>query len=408
MHHAYKHGRYSKLSVGILRRAGDALEAVQILSTLHEELAVHKALILHKLEEIHASGPSDQTWIELGASMDAVDRLRAAGDRQGVAEELTQQREFVRSQRSSAIARREVCALIDTHSKIVDRESRRQERAAATVSVNAVFGFVELLTKQVVVHVSDPAERKAVASAFNDAVRRAGRADRVHDEDAGPGLCWAWRARQKARGQRLEEAGDQAGADACRCHRRARAQTGRCRRHGGTAVRGPMHHAYKHGRYSTLSVGILPRAGDALAAVQHLSMLYDELVVRKTLIDHILGEITQAGPSDQAWVELGASMDAVDRLRAAGDRQGVAAALTRQRALVRSQRAGAIARRDASALIDTHSTLVRREARRPERAAATVSVNAFFGFVEMLTHQVNLHVTDPADGRRSRRASVRP
>ena len=70
-------------------------------------------------------------------------------------------------------------------------------------------------------------------------------------------LCWAWRARQKARGQRLEVAGDQTGADACRCHRRARVQTGRCRRHGGTARRGPTHHAYTHGRYSTLSVGIL-------------------------------------------------------------------------------------------------------------------------------------------------------
>ena len=83
----------------------------------------------------------------------------------------------------TAIALREVCALIDTHSKIVDRESRRQERAAATVSVNAVFGFVELLTQQVVVHVSDPAERAAIAKSFRKALTREGLADLVHDAD---------------------------------------------------------------------------------------------------------------------------------------------------------------------------------------------------------------------------------
>ena len=210
-------------------------------------------------------------------------------------------------------------------------------------------------------------------------------------------LCWAWHAREKALGQRLEAEGDQAGADACRCHRRARTQTGKCRRHGGTALRGPMHHAYKHGRYIKLWVGILRRAGDALEAVQYLSTLRDELAVHKALIDHKLGEILASGPSDETWVELGASMDAVDRMRETGDRKGVAEELNRQREFVRSQRSSAIARREASALIDTHSKIVVRESRRQEREAATVSVNAFFGFVEMFTQQVNIHVSDPAE-----------
>ena len=76
--------------------------------------------------------------------------------------------------------------MIDTHSKVVARESRRQERQAAVVSVNAFFGFVEMLTQQVNIHVASPAERAAVAKAFGKAVRQAGLADLVTDErDAG-------------------------------------------------------------------------------------------------------------------------------------------------------------------------------------------------------------------------------
>ena len=154
-------------------------------------------------------------------------------------------------------------------------------------------------------------------------------------------------------GERLAAAGDQAGADACRCHRRAKAQTGRCRFHGGTSKRGKAHHSYKHGFYSTAHQGILARAADAYEAVEALATSHDELAVHKALIYHKLGEIHYhklgeihaagpsdqavhkaliyhklgeihaAGPSDQAWLDLRASMVSVDR-RAAGDRQGMA------------------------------------------------------------------------------------
>ena len=53
-HQSYKHGFYSTAHRGILARAGDAHEAIEILASSHDELAVHKALMLHKLEEIHA------------------------------------------------------------------------------------------------------------------------------------------------------------------------------------------------------------------------------------------------------------------------------------------------------------------------------------------------------------------
>ena len=68
------------------------------------------------------------------------------------------------SQSSSAMARRAASSLIETHSKVVDREERRKERAAAVVSVNAFFGFVEMLTEQVNVQTcaEDTARRNGV------------------------------------------------------------------------------------------------------------------------------------------------------------------------------------------------------------------------------------------------------
>ena len=72
-------------------------------------------------------------------------------------------------------------------SRVVDRESKRQERQAATVNVNAFFGFVEMFTQQVNIHVSDPAERAAIGKAFSDAIARAGLSDLVNDSGRSGG-----------------------------------------------------------------------------------------------------------------------------------------------------------------------------------------------------------------------------
>ena len=133
--------------------------------------------ILHKLGEVNAAGPSDKAWLTLGGLVDEMMRLREAGDRKGQAEALNRLLDTIRVQRSGAIAMREASEMINTYSKVADRESRRQERAAAVVSVTAFLGFAEMLTQQVNIHVADPAERAAVAKAFSDPIRRAGLAD---------------------------------------------------------------------------------------------------------------------------------------------------------------------------------------------------------------------------------------
>ena len=199
------------------------------------------------------------------------------------------------------------------------------------------------------------------------------------------------------RGLAAEKAGDRVTAETCRCHRPAQKPSGRCRWHGGTAKVGSAHHSYRHGFFSHQHRGILASAGKAYDEVQYLSSLRDELALSKGFLDHKLNEVHAAGPSDQAWIELGASMDAIDRMREAGDRKGMAAELNRQRELVFKQRGSAIARREAMAHIDTHSKVVDREERRKDRQAVVVSVTAFFGFFDMLTEQINTHVSNPAE-----------
>ncbi len=180
-HHSYKNGFYSQLHTGILAQAGKAYEALEVMASSQDELAVHKALIYHKLWEVLAAGPSDEAWASLKDTVKQMDAAKEAGDRKTQAFLLNQLLVAVRQQGSSAAARREASDLIEKHSRVVDRESKRQERQAATVNVNAFFGFAEMLTQQVNVHVSDPAERAAVAKAFSDAIRRAGLADLVND-----------------------------------------------------------------------------------------------------------------------------------------------------------------------------------------------------------------------------------
>ena len=211
------------------------------------------------------------------------------------------------------------------------------------------------------------------------------------------GLCWAWRAHKKALGQRLEAAGDQAGADACRCHRRANAQTGRCKYHGGTSRRGPTHHAYKHGRFSALFVGILAPAREAYEAVAELSTLRSELAISSAFLTNKLREILVGGPSDEAWIELGRMTDEIERVLDAGDRKAMVALLNERDALIKTQRSSAVARGEASDLIERHRKVVDTEARRQDRHDLTVSMITFMAFIQAMAEAVRDYVTNPTD-----------
>ena len=108
-----------------------------------------------------------------------IERLRDAGDRQGMAALLTTRDELIKTQCSSVKARRELDPLLNTQRKLVDAEERRKDRADVTVSLTMFLGFFDMLVEVVRLHVPDPAQRAAIGKAFDRAIRRSGLPDVV-------------------------------------------------------------------------------------------------------------------------------------------------------------------------------------------------------------------------------------
>ena len=172
--------------------------------------------------------------------------------------------------------------------------------------------------------------------------------------------CWAWKKREKSRGEAAEAAGDLEAAERHRCHGRPRPAIGRCRWHGGTSKQSPAHHRFKHGAFSKYFVGILKAGARFYDEVQVLASLRDELAVNKALIAHKLGEVNAAGPSDEAWLEMGRMTTEIERLRDAGDRQGMAALLTTRDELIKTQCSSVKARRELDPLLQHPAKAGRR------------------------------------------------
>ena len=184
-------------------------------------------------------------------------------------------------------------------------------------------------------------------------------------------------------------------AEELRCHRLPEPITGRCYLHGGTTKRGPAHPNYKHGLFSQRYTGILASAGRAYDAVQELSTLRSALAINASLLDHKLGEVLAAGPSDATWLEVGRLTTEIERVRDSGDRKRMAALLNTRDELIKTQCSSVRARREVDGLLNTQRKLVDTEERRKDRADVTVSITTFLGFFDMLVEVVRTHVTDP-------------
>ncbi len=154
-----------------------------------------------------------------------------------------------------------------------------------------------------------------------------GRRRKLKKPKGKEGFCWAWKKGHKERGVAAEKRRDREAAETHRCHRKPEGETARCYLHGGTTKRGPAHHSYKNGFYSSYYHGMLARAGEAQEAVEAAASSIEELGIHKVVIAHKLGEINATGPSDAAWRKLGGLVDEMMRLKDTGDRKGQAAAL---------------------------------------------------------------------------------
>ena len=143
------------------------------------------------------------------------------------------------------------------------------------------------------------------------------------------GLCWAWKRGHKKRGLAAEQAHNLDAAEACRCHRAPEVGAKRCYLHGGRSKTGKEHHSHKHGFYSRNYHGIMARAGEAEQSLEAATSSLQELALQRVLIDHKLGEINVAGPSDEVWVECKGLVQQINAARDARDHKAQAALLNR-------------------------------------------------------------------------------
>lgn len=114
-------------------------------------------------------------------------------------------------------------------------------------------------------------------------------------------------------------------ADGTPCFRNAMRGVNRCRKHGGTAVRGPLHHNYKTGRYSRAIPGNLMQAYERSLQDDELLSLRDEIALLDSRLDDCVKALPNAGADLGSAVFLHARMVAAIR---EGDADAMGRAVT--------------------------------------------------------------------------------
>ena len=203
-------------------------------------------------------------------------------------------------------------------------------------------------------------------------------------------FCWSWLRGKKALGLRLEAQGDLAGAAACHCHNPA-GDNGRCWRHGGTAVKGPAHPSYTHGKYSTAYHGVFAAIRGDQGATEPASVR-PEIDVSSALILHEMQLINAGTPELTLWENARDLVRTIHRLRTAGDSHGMAARMLELEEFLLAEHPRS--KRTLSGLLEGHRKLVDTEAKLQDGAQSKVNGATAIGLVASMVISVNHNVTN--------------
>ena len=203
-------------------------------------------------------------------------------------------------------------------------------------------------------------------------------------------FCWSWRRGKKALGLRLEAQGDLAGAAACHCHNPA-GDNGRCWRHGGTAVKGPAHPSYTHGKYSRAYHGVFAAIRGDPGATEPASVR-PEIDVASALICNEMQLINAGTPELALWENARERVRTIRRLRTAGDSQGMAAMMVGLEEFLLAEHPRS--KRVLSGLLEGLRKLVDTEAKLQALAQGMVRGATAIGLLKSMVISVNHHVTN--------------
>lgn len=170
-------------------------------------------------------------------------------------------------------------------------------------------------------------------------------------------------------------------------------ENGRCRLHGGMALKGPASPQYQHGRYSKyLPSGLSARAAE-MSGDPDLLSLRAEIGVVDALTAATMEGI-DLGAALRAAAAVSTAFDRLSAARARGDTAAMARALDEMGALAQQARQASAAVDTVLDLLERRRRLVDTERRRLEAMEAHITAAEAFTLVDAVVQSVQEHVVD--------------
>jgi hypothetical protein len=170
---------------------------------------------------------------------------------------------------------------------------------------------------------------------------------------------------------------------------------GRCRNHGGAALKGAQVSTFVHGRRSKYMPKRLLAKYEEARADPDLLAMDDEIA----LVDARLGDLLQRADSGDAgaiWIELRARWREYARYERVKDLRNMASALHQLHELIEKGFADHATWSEIGTLIDRRGRLVEQERRRLESLQNTMTVDDAIALARALDDVLARHITDPA------------
>lgn len=170
---------------------------------------------------------------------------------------------------------------------------------------------------------------------------------------------------------------------------------GRCYKHNGAALRGPLAPSYKHGRYSRyMKLQLAERYLETAQDPELLSLREDVALVTER-IEQLL-ERVQSGESGAAWRLLKRHWADFRRFRTAGNVAKMQEMLELLAEPLEQGIADHAAWEELGLQLDRRARLAEQEQRRLEKMQATLTVEEAMGLLGTVLDVLKRHVTDQA------------
>lgn len=169
---------------------------------------------------------------------------------------------------------------------------------------------------------------------------------------------------------------------------------GRCRMHGGTRTGGPLHHRFKHGRYSKFLPDNIREKYEEAISDEKLNQLWDDIAIVDARLKQLFEKLSTRESSD--WIkEL---RDTAYQYEASKKNHDVESMVAHADELSKLARRGAAewsTWRDIQGTINQRAALVRMENDRIVQLEQTMTAEQAMVLVYTLSNAIKEHVRDP-------------